>query len=244
MTQRQHKVTIRRRTPTPYRSPARPDHPVGTGIGAAAGGMAAGAAAGTVAGPVGTVVGAVIGAVVGGYAGKGVAELIDPTAEEAYWQDNYSTRPYVAEGSTFDDYAPAYRYGWTSYDKYRGRPFRRSGKRTKNGPRVEPSCVATSKLDWNRAKLATKDSWQRVSDASRARRAGRLGPRRQIAPSVELPAVAKARAPGLSRPRAFFYVRARARSQGRASARRVSAINPRVLTVPRTLMLQTDKLIT
>ena len=137
-------------------------HPVGTGIGAAAGGMAAGAAAGTVAGPVGTVVGAVIGAVVGGYAGKGVAELIDPTAEEAYWQDNYSTRPYVAEGSTFDDYAPAYRYGWTSYDKYRGRPF----DEVESDLGREWNIVrGTSKLDWNRAKLATKDSWQRVSDA-------------------------------------------------------------------------------
>jgi len=27
-----------------------------------------------------------VGAVVGGLAGKGVAEMIDPTAEEAYWR--------------------------------------------------------------------------------------------------------------------------------------------------------------
>src|SRR5678815_624399 len=65
-------------------------HPVGTGLGAAAGGMAAGAAAGTVAGPVGTIAGAAIGAVVGGLAGKGVAEMFVPTAEEAYWAQNYA----------------------------------------------------------------------------------------------------------------------------------------------------------
>src|SRR5687768_18466963 len=67
-------------------------HPVGTGLGAAAGGMAAGAAVGTVAGPVGTAVGAAGGAVVGGLAGKGSAEMIDPTAEEAYWRENYDTQ--------------------------------------------------------------------------------------------------------------------------------------------------------
>ncbi|MEP7261778.1 MAG: hypothetical protein ABI669_11275, partial [Usitatibacter sp.] len=75
-------------------------HPIGTGIGAAAGGMAAGAAVGTVAGPVGTVIGAAVGAVVGGLAGKGVAEKIDPTLEEAYWRENYVNRPYVKSGST------------------------------------------------------------------------------------------------------------------------------------------------
>ena len=68
-------------------------HPVGTGVGALAGGAAAGAAAGTVAGPVGTVVGAAVGAVAGGLAGKGIAEQIDPTVEDAYWRDNYSSRP-------------------------------------------------------------------------------------------------------------------------------------------------------
>src|SRR5436190_23626440 len=73
-------------------------HPVGTGLGAAAGGMAAGAAVGSVAGPVGTAVGAAAGAVVGGLAGKGIAEMIDPTAEEAYWRENYTLQPYYEKG--------------------------------------------------------------------------------------------------------------------------------------------------
>src|SRR5829696_1050286 len=63
-------------------------HPVGTGLGAAGGG-AAGAAIGAVGGPVGVAVGAAIGAIVGGLSGKGVAEAIDPTAEQAYWQENF-----------------------------------------------------------------------------------------------------------------------------------------------------------
>src|SRR3954454_4908195 len=98
-------------------------HPVGTGIGAALGGAAAGAATGTVAGPVGTVVGAAVGAVLGGLAGKGVAETIDPTAEDAFWRDNYKTRPYVDASYGYDDYGPAYAYGVNAYTQYPGRSF-------------------------------------------------------------------------------------------------------------------------
>src|SRR4051794_36906038 len=76
-------------------------HPVGVGVGAAAGGMAAGAAVGTVAGPLGTAVGAAVGAIVGGLAGKGVAESVDPTAEDAYWRANYASRDYVAPGRSY-----------------------------------------------------------------------------------------------------------------------------------------------
>jgi hypothetical protein len=92
-------------------------------VGAAVGGIAAGAAAGSVAGPVGTVVGARVGAVVGGLAGKGVAESIDPTAEDNYWRDNYSSRPYIDSSASYDDYGPAYGYGVNSYSKYPGRSF-------------------------------------------------------------------------------------------------------------------------
>src|SRR5262245_28912316 len=70
-------------------------HPVGTGVGAAGGALAGAAAGAAVGGPVGAAVGGVTGAVVGGAAGHGVAEKIDPTVEDAYWRENYSSRPYV-----------------------------------------------------------------------------------------------------------------------------------------------------
>ena len=69
-------------------------HPVGTGLGAAAG-ATAGAAVGSVAGPVGTVVGGAIGAVVGGLGGKAAGEAVNPTAENAYWEQNYKNEPLV-----------------------------------------------------------------------------------------------------------------------------------------------------
>src|SRR5687767_8287158 len=85
-------------------------HPVGTGVGAAAAG-AAGAAIGMAAGPIGSAVGAVVGAVAGGLAGKGVAEAVNPTAEDAYWRENYRSRPYYEHGTEYEQYAPAYTYG-------------------------------------------------------------------------------------------------------------------------------------
>lgn len=138
-------------------------HPVGTAAGAVAGAVAAGAAAGTVAaGPLGTAVGAALGAIAGGLAGKGIAELIDPTVEDRYWKDNYSSRPYVPSGASYNDYGPAYRYGYETYPKYHGRMF----------DDVEPDLSrdwerfkGTSRLTWNEAKYATRDSFQRVSDA-------------------------------------------------------------------------------
>src|SRR3954452_8701714 len=93
-------------------------HPVGSGVGAAAG-AATGAAVGTaVAGPVGTLVGAAVGAVAGGLVGHGIAEGINPTEEDAYWRENYRNRPYVSSGRSYDDYQPAYKYGWESRAQY------------------------------------------------------------------------------------------------------------------------------
>jgi uncharacterized protein YcfJ len=133
-------------------------HPVGTGLGAAAGGMAAGAAVGTVAGPVGTVVGAAVGAVVGGLAGKGIAEMIDPTAEEAYWRENYDTQPYYEKGYTYDDYHPAYRTGWEGRGRYEGRSFdevERDLQTDYNRNR------GSSRLAWDKNRHAARAAWDR-----------------------------------------------------------------------------------
>lgn len=137
-------------------------HPVGTGVGAALGGAAAGAAVGTVAGPVGTVIGAAAGAIVGGLTGKGVAESFDPTAENAYWRDNYTSRPYVEGGGKFADYGPAYGYGVDSSTKFGGRNF----------DDMEPALArdwdtarGTSSLSWDRARQASRDAWDRVRRA-------------------------------------------------------------------------------
>jgi hypothetical protein len=153
-------------TPDPNRDPltGKPgSHPVGTAAGAVAGAVAAGAAAGTLAaGPVGTAIGAAIGAVAGGLAGKGIAEMIDPTVEDRYWKDNYSSRDYVPAGASFNDYGPAYRYGYETYPKYSGKRFDDvESDLSRDWDRMK----GTSRLNWSEAKYATRDSFQRVSDA-------------------------------------------------------------------------------
>lgn len=145
-------------------------HPIGVGIGAAVGGVAAGVGAGaaigamtgTVAGPVGTVVGAAVGAIVGGLAGKGVAEVMDPTVEQAYWRANYSDRPYVGSNGKFEDYGPAYGLGASAFSLYRGRSF---DDAESDLSRDWGNSRGKSSLDWAGAKEATRDGWNRVSNS-------------------------------------------------------------------------------
>ena len=91
-------------------------HPIGTGAGAAAAG-AAGAAIGAVGGPVGIVAGTVIGAVAGGLAGKGVAESLDPTNEEGYWQANHASGLFGNYGG-YERYSAAYRTGYEGFNRH------------------------------------------------------------------------------------------------------------------------------
>jgi hypothetical protein len=140
-------------------------HPVGKGavaggvVGGVAGGAAAGAAVGGMTGPVGAAIGAAVGAAAGALAGRAKA---DPKVEDAYWRDNYSSRPYVTSGATYDDYGPAYRYGVDAYSRYPDRSF----------DEVEPElgrewhgARGGSSLQWEHAKHATRDAWHRVGNA-------------------------------------------------------------------------------
>ena len=136
-------------------------HPVGVGLGAAGGG-AAGAAIGAIGGPVGAAIGAVAGAVAGGLTGKAVAESVDPTVEDAYWEENFASRSYVDRTSSYDDYRPAYRTGYEGYTKYPGRSFEEvESDLASDYERAKGS----GKLTWDRAKQATRDAWHKVEHA-------------------------------------------------------------------------------
>lgn len=141
-------------------------HPVGVGVGAAVGGAAVGAGAGAAAGPVGAAIGAVVGGVAGGYAGKVTAEAIDPTAEEAYWAENYADRPYFDENVPFEEFAPAYRHGWESRSRYADRRYDEVASELQ---RDWEASEHRSQLEWNRAQPAVRDAWDRI-DARSPRR--------------------------------------------------------------------------
>lgn len=146
-------------------------HPIGTGVGAAAGGAAVagaavitGAVLGSAIGPVGTAigaaVGAAVGAVAGGLAGKEVAESINPTFEHTYWRTNYMSRPYMVTDMTYDDYGPAYQYGWETRSLQPGKTFKDiENDLEQNWEKVK----GKSRLMWHQATAATRDAWDRVT---------------------------------------------------------------------------------
>ena len=149
-------------------------HPVGTGAGALAGGatgVAIGAAiGGPIGAPVGAVIGGIVGAVGGGYAGKGIAESINPTEENAFWESNYRGASYYEDDYDYTDYSPAYRTGYEGYGRYAA-----SGRDYKDVEsdleRDYTSNRGSSRLGWDKAKTATRDAWDRLkgkfSDATR-----------------------------------------------------------------------------
>lgn len=136
-------------------------HPIGTGVGAVGGG-AGGAAIGSITGPVGAAVGLVAGAVAGGLAGKGIAEKMDPTAEDAYWKTNYSKRSYVDKSMAYELYGSAYRTGYEGYALYPGKKYEEvEADLQRNYEKLRGNSI----LVWDKAKHATRDAWQRVSKA-------------------------------------------------------------------------------
>jgi hypothetical protein len=85
----------------------------------------------------------------------------DPQVEETYWRANHSKQPY-ASGTTYDEYGPAYRYGWESHSRYTGRRFEDVENDLERG---WDKAKGTSKLTWMKAKNAVRDAWHRIERA-------------------------------------------------------------------------------
>ncbi|HEX8203046.1 MAG TPA: hypothetical protein VF590_21395, partial [Isosphaeraceae bacterium] len=72
------------------------------------------------------------------------------------------SRPYVTAGTSYDEYRPAYQYGWESRGRYQGRSW--DEVETDLGRDWHQS-KGSSKLNWDQAKHATRDAWDRVERA-------------------------------------------------------------------------------
>ena len=93
---------------------------------------------------------------------RGMGSSLDPNVEDAYWRENYTTRPYVTKGSSYEDYRDAYRYGWES------RANRADGRFDDVSNDLErgwEKARSKSKLSWEQAKHAVKDAWHRLEGA-------------------------------------------------------------------------------
>ena len=142
-------------------SDVKKDHSLGAGTGAMAGAVTGGAV-GSAVGPVGTVVGAVAGGVIGAKAGDSIAEAVNPTDYEDHFKNTDQERPYYKSGREWNDYQPAYQYGYDTYGQYRGQRFEDVE------PDLERNWASTrsdSRLEWNEAKGAVKDGWHHIERA-------------------------------------------------------------------------------
>ncbi len=86
---------------------------------------------------------------------------VDPAAEDSYWRQYYGARPYTPAGASYDDFGPAYGYGVKSYTSNPGRSFEdMESDLSKNWDSERGS----SSLDWQGAKHAARDAWDRLTD--------------------------------------------------------------------------------
>jgi len=139
-------------------SDVKKDHSIGAGTGAVAGAVT-GAAVGSAAGPVGTVVGAVTGGVIGAKAGDSIAEAVNPTEYQDHFKNTYRERPYYNASREWNDYEPAYKYGYDTYGQYRGQKFEDVESDLE---RNWNQAKAKSRLEWNEAKGAVRDGWHHI----------------------------------------------------------------------------------
>ncbi len=138
-------------------------HPIGVAAGGTGGAITGAAIGGVVGGPIGAAIGGAVGAVAGGLAGKGAAEAVNPTEEEHYWRGRFETVPYYKTGLQFDEYQPAYRFGWEAAvrPEFRDRSFEEIEGQLEN---EWPNYTSTQSERWNEYRPAVRDAFRRVRE--------------------------------------------------------------------------------
>jgi hypothetical protein len=87
--------------------------------------------------------------------------------EDNYWAENFSSRPYALGPDYYDQFRPAYRYGFESARDSLGRPWEEAEPDLASGwerYRVESGSPSA----WDEIKAAVRDAWDRVTGARTA----------------------------------------------------------------------------
>lgn len=135
------------------------DHVLGTGASALGAGAIGAAIGAVIAGPPGAAVGAAAGTAIGAIAGHRAAESADPRGDLGHFQDVHHTMPYFIAGMTWDDYAPAYRYGIDRHATANGRSFAESEVELESGWQQH---AEGSRLLWSEAREAVAHAWREL----------------------------------------------------------------------------------
>jgi hypothetical protein len=87
---------------------------------------------------------------------------LDPSDYNRHFQDNFRSSGFFRSGSEWQDYEPAYQYGYDSFDRHRGRRFdeveaelAQAWNTTRRG----------SKLGWEEAREAVREGWHYLERA-------------------------------------------------------------------------------
>ncbi|WP_035987922.1 hypothetical protein [Leptolyngbya sp. KIOST-1] len=82
-------------------------------------------------------------------------------ADDDYWRQNYSSRPYIESGYTYDDYSPAYRIGQEGYSTYypQGMTYQQAEPHLRQRYEQTPR---SNRLGWDKARYAIQDAWYRL----------------------------------------------------------------------------------
>lgn len=81
--------------------------------------------------------------------------------EDRWWRDTFSSRPY-ATGRTYEEFRPAYQYGFESGQHHLGRSWNEVEPDLRTGwEKFESKAGAGG--TWENVKHAIKDAWDRVT---------------------------------------------------------------------------------
>ena len=86
---------------------------------------------------------------------------LEPADEESHWRREYRSRPYFREGLQFDDYQPAYQYGWECATKpdFVGRHFDEVESEIATNWRPGPNGP-----EWTEIRGPARDAYERVHE--------------------------------------------------------------------------------
>jgi hypothetical protein len=87
--------------------------------------------------------------------------MLDWSTEESYWRTNYTSRPYVGANADWDYWAPAYRYGYDSAQRFQGHRWDEVESDLRSGwDRYEYR--GTARTTWEQIKDAVRDGWDHI----------------------------------------------------------------------------------
>lgn len=88
--------------------------------------------------------------------------LVDAQDYVEHFRLGYSATPYYSSGRDWNDYLPAYRYGFDTYQQHAGQQFDEvEALLSEQWDRVKPP----SRLAWAEARDAVLDGWRCISQA-------------------------------------------------------------------------------